>query len=83
VNPKQPILIQAAIAKLPEGARVVAAMDNDAEGGRLIELVASAVQQTNRSDLTFTPHQPSLFKDWNDTLRDRPQNSLPTALHLP
>lgn len=82
VNPKQPALIQATVSKLPEGARVVAAMDSDTEGGRLVELVEAVVQQVNRPDLIFTPHQPSLFKDWNDALRDRAQNSLPTALHL-
>jgi hypothetical protein len=78
VNPKQPRLIQAAIAKMPTGSRIVAAMDNDPEGGRLIEMVKGAAAQAKRSDLVFVPHQPETANDWNDVLRT-PQHFFPTA----
>jgi hypothetical protein len=78
VNPKQPRLIQAAIAKMPARSRIVAAMDNDPEGGRMIEMVKEAAEQAKRSDLIFVPHQPEIANDWNDVLRT-PQDFSPTA----
>jgi hypothetical protein len=51
-------------------------MDNDADGGKLAEVVREAVKLTGRSDLRFETHQPAGAKDWNDVLRG---NFLPAA----
>jgi hypothetical protein len=76
-NPSQPELVRAAIARMPHGAEVVAAMDADTEGRKLAELVRQAVDLSGRTDLRFEIHEPSGFKDWNDQLRARPKTSLP------
>jgi hypothetical protein len=70
-NPVQPGLITAAAARLPPGAQVIAAMDADADGFVLAEVVRAAVKQTGRADLRFGSEAPSGFKDWNDQLRGR------------
>lgn len=83
-NPQQPELIRAAVARMPDGAGIVAAMDADADGVALAGVVGKAVELSGRDDLRFTVHQPSGFKDWNDQLRGRQSISLPTvSLVLP
>jgi hypothetical protein len=72
-SPAQPELIRAAVARMPSGSEIVAAMDADAEGRKLAELVRRAVEMSGRDDLRFQVHEPSDFKDWNDQLRARPQ----------
>lgn len=44
LNPEQPELIRAAIAGMPPKSKIVAAMDADAEGAKLAEIVRQAVQ---------------------------------------
>lgn len=79
-NPQQPELIRSAAARMPHGADVVAAMDADADGRKLAEIVRKAVEMTGRSDLRFLAQEPEGFKDWNDQLRAKPLPSLPYAL---
>ncbi len=70
MNPQQPGLVAAEIAKLPAGAEVVSAMDNDSEGTQLASLIETAVKASNRPDLLYRSHSPALpLKDWNDALR--------------
>ncbi len=76
-NPQQPELIRAAAARMPVDSEVIAAMDADAEGRKLGELVRGAVAITGRKDLRFTVQEPEGFKDWNDQLRTRPLPLLP------
>ena len=71
-NPQQPELVRAAIAAMPAGSEIVAAMDADADGRKLAEIVKRAVELTGRDDLTFTAQEPEGFKDWNDQLRAKP-----------
>ena len=82
MNPQQPGLVAAEIAKLPAGAEVIAAMDNDAEGMQLAGLIGNAVKVTNRPDLLCRAHFPALpMKDWNDVLRrGRSRFPFPTAV---
>ena len=82
-NPQQPELVRAAIARLPKYARIVAAMDADADGGRLAEVVREAVQLTGRDDLVFVFQEPFGFKDWNDQLRAKPQPSPSPRAEVP
>jgi hypothetical protein len=70
-NPQQPELIGAAVARMPQGAEIVAAMDADADGAKLAGVVRQAVASSGRSDLRFVAHAPSSFKDWSDELRAR------------
>ncbi len=79
-NPQQPGLIGSEIAKLPNNAEVISAMDNDAEGVNLSRLIENAVAESGREDLTYHPHFPALpLKDWNDTLRQSRRPSFPAA----
>ncbi len=79
LNPAQPELIRAAIARMPTNAKVVAAMDADAQGAKLAEVVRQAVGLSGRSDILFTREEPFGFKDWNDQLRAKRPISFPTA----
>ena len=80
MNPQQPGLVAAEIAKLPAGAEIVSAMDNDADGVQLAALIENAVKASNRQDLLYRSHSPALpLKDWNDALRQ----SRPSYPHFP
>jgi hypothetical protein len=76
-NQQQPELIRAAAARMPIDSEIIAAMDADAEGRKLAEVVRGAVELTGRKDLRFTVQLPEGFKDWNDQLRARPLPLLP------
>ncbi len=76
-SPQQPDLIKAAAARMPLDSEIVAAMDNDAIGAKLTEVVRNGVLLTGRIDLRFTVHEPLGFKDWNDQLRAKPLPFLP------
>jgi hypothetical protein len=72
-NAKQPGLIQATIARLPEGAEIVAAFDADEAGRMLVNVVRSAVasvaSKTGRQFI-FLVHLPSQDgADWNQILQ--------------
>lgn len=68
-NPQQPELIRTAAARMPADSEIVAAMDADADGAKLAEVVRKAVELTGRLDLRFSVQEPFGFKDWNDQLR--------------
>ena len=76
-NPAQPELIRAAVARMPSGSEIVAAMDADADGGKLAGVVRQAVELSGRDDLRFVLQEPFGFKDWNDQLRAKPKTCLP------
>jgi hypothetical protein len=76
LNPTQPELIRAAIARMPLGAEVLAAMDADADGRKLADVVRRAADLSGRADLRFRVDEPSSVKDWNDQLRARPKQLL-------
>jgi hypothetical protein len=76
VNPQQPELIRVAVARMSDASEIVAAMDADADGRKLAEVVRQAVILSGRSDLRFSVEEPSGFKDWNDVLRGRSIASL-------
>ena len=76
-NPQQPELIRAASARMSANSEIIAAMDADAEGRKLAEIVRQAVELTGRSDLRFAAQEPLGFKDWNDQLRAKPLPFLP------
>ena len=68
-------LVQATIARLPEGAEIVAAFDADEVGRKLLdvirEAVASVASRTGRSDLIFKGHLPTQEgEDWNMVLQN-------------
>src|SRR5450755_5088795 len=52
-NPQQPELIRAAVARMPVGSEIVAAMDADADGAKLAGVVRGAVELSGRTDLRF------------------------------
>lgn len=68
-------LVQASIARLPEGAEIVAAFDTDQAGRKLVdvmrEAVASVASRTERSDLIFKAHLAvKEGEDWNLVLKN-------------
>lgn len=80
VNPDQPELIRAAVLAMPDGSKIIAAMDNDDAGRKLAALVEKAVSEAGRPSLTFRLHLPELAgQDWNEKL----QSSFPIAPTLP
>lgn len=72
-NPMQPELMRTAIARMQHGSEIVSAMDADADGAKLADVVRNAVALSGRDDLRFTVHEPFGFKDWNDQLRGKQQ----------
>jgi hypothetical protein len=76
LNPTQPELMRMAIARLPAGAEVVAAMDADEDGAKLAETVRRAKDLSGRDDLCFMLQEPFGFKDWNDQLRAQSQRTV-------
>jgi len=82
-NPEQPHLIRAAVARMPVPSEIIAAMDADADGGKLAEVVRRAVELSGRHDLKFTVQEPLGYKDWNDQLRRRPHPLLPYRPEVP
>jgi hypothetical protein len=79
-NPAQPELIRAASTRIPHGGEIIAAMDADADGAKLADVVRKAVELSGRRDLRFVIEEPLDFKDWNDQLRKKgPELSFPTA----
>jgi len=78
-SPAQPGLIRAATAVMPASSAVIAAMDADADGRKLADIVREAVKLTGRSDLRFEMHEPHGFKDWNDQLRAKPKAFAPSC----
>lgn len=70
-TPAQRELIRAEAFALPESSTVVAAMDGDAAGRELAEMVLEAARMVDRPDLRFETQLPTGAKDWNDVLRRR------------
>ena len=73
-NSKQPGLVQATIARLPEGSEVVAAFDADKAGRLLVDMLRLAVTRVanamGRTDLIFQAHLPAQEgDDWNQVLQ--------------
>lgn len=72
LNPTQPALIRAAIAKMGPGSRILIATDNDPAGRELADKIEALTEETGRADLTIIralPDGPG--QDWNDVLQAR------------
>jgi hypothetical protein len=62
-------LIRAAIERMPDGSRILAATDNDASGRDLAALIGVIVRATGRGTLIFKADLPEEEgADWNDCL---------------
>jgi hypothetical protein len=72
-NFKQPGLLQATIARLPQRSEIVAAFDADEAGRLLVDvlgLAVAGVAEMGRADLIFTAHLPAQEgDDWNRVLQ--------------
>jgi hypothetical protein len=72
-NSKQPGLVQSTIARLPEGAQIVAAFDADEAGRMLANMVGLAVARAvgeRGRNLIFQVHLPTEEgEDWNQVLQ--------------
>lgn len=67
LNPQQPELLRGAMEKLPKGAVVLLAFDND-EGGEKIAAEVRAIAPAGRELRRVVP---DVGKDWNDMLKSR------------
>ena len=69
-RPRQPALRMAAIARMTEGAEIIAALGNDDADRKLAALVESCLKDTGRKDLAFSVDLPGKEGlDWNDLLK--------------
>ncbi len=78
LNPQQPALIRGAIEKLPVGAFVILAFDND-EGGDKIAAEIRAVAPVGREVRRILPDKKT-GKDWNDILKIQRMQVMPLPL---
>ena len=75
MNPRQPALLNRAIRAMPEGGRVVLAVDHDDGGSMIAEYIQPIFDHVHRvlgrGDLSLViDHPPTDGQDWNDVLRD-------------
>ncbi len=76
MNPTQRQLLEAAFLKLPPGASIRIATNNDAGGRHLAEQLKGIVLATSRADLALIDSQPEREgADWNDVLKTDGFNS--------
>jgi len=80
INPAQPALLRAAIARMGPGSQIIIATDNDAGGRKLAAQIEALVGETGRQDLQSVRELPEdEGGDW-----ERPaQTKRPTALLKP
>jgi hypothetical protein len=69
LNPQQPALLRGAMEKLPSGAVILLAFDND-EGGEKIAAEVQAVAPAEREIRRVLPDA-KIGKDWNELLKAR------------
>jgi len=69
MNPGQPALVAEVIQRLPSGATVIIATDNDEHGAAFAATIGTIVAGSTRGDLKPVKVAPSAAKDWNDTLQ--------------
>lgn len=69
LNPRQPELLERAIARMPPGSTIVAATDRDHDGDVFAKRIAAMCSE--HSGVTFVRGAPKLgCKDWNDHLKE-------------
>ena len=74
MNPRQPALLNRAVQAMPQGGRVVLAVDHD-DGGQMIAdyirpIFDHVYRVLGRADLSLVvDHPPTPGEDWNDALR--------------
>lgn len=70
LNPDQPLLLEAAMRKLPDGGEVVLALDHDAGGDKIGARLEAVFAALARPGLALRYDRPSAVdNDWNDVLR--------------
>lgn len=73
MNPKQPALLNRAIQAMPDGGRVILAVDHDDGGQMIAEYIRPIFDHVHRvlgrDDLSLVvDHPPTAGQDWNDAL---------------
>ena len=72
LNPSQPDLLAGAMARMPEGAAIIAATDHDEAGSALAGKLRAVFERVGRTNLRFAVQAPAAAgADWNDVLRAR------------
>jgi len=84
LSPAQPLLLEAAMRKLPSGSEVVLAVDHDAGGDKIGGRIEAIFQMVNRSELVLTRDVPlTRGDDWNDELRSPNATAGPPLVYRP
>ena len=71
MNPFQPDLILAALARLAPGGTVRIATDSDQDGTEFAAVIEAIIAHSGRDDLTSNRVIPNGAKDWNEQLQKR------------
>ena len=70
MNPNQPALIRAAVLKMPPGATLIVATDNDPAGHDLASNIEALAREARLDDLSILRRSPEREgMDWNDVLK--------------
>ena len=70
MNPAQPVLIDLAVKRLPEGSQIIAATDADPDGRALAAQIGEIVKEAGQGSLEFIHHPPDIEgQDWNEVLK--------------
>lgn len=70
MNPHQPALLRQAMANMPAGSQIIAAVDHDEGGDAMAEHLEVIYLALRRTDIAFKRHSPlSTGEDWNDSVR--------------
>lgn len=77
ISPLQRELLASGIQKLPEGSTIILATDQDKGGEKLAHDLRTIAASTGRENLRVIEHRPERAGDWNDALRQWPQNLPP------
>jgi hypothetical protein len=68
ISYEQSQLIAKAVTRLPDGATLIVATNNDAPGHHMATLIADIARDA-RPEIAITRPLPPIGKDWNDTLK--------------
>lgn len=72
LSPDQRALVTRTFEKLPPGAEIRLAMDNDKGGERIAQKIGTLLEAVSNTDLAIRRDLPHRHKDWNDILRRKP-----------
>lgn len=80
LSPEQVALLRSAIAKLPDGAELVMAVDADDGGDALAEQLEAIHEAASQGRVSIRRDSPACGQDWNDVLRGDGSDGTPAPV---